>query len=353
MGPPMGPADADTPERETGSGAEPGLVYAGLDEAGYGPMLGPLCVALSVFRVRTWTPGEPAPDLWKALKSAVCRAGKDARGKRIAIDDSKRLKGAPTEADPFGIARLERAVLIVLGLCGHDCASDEMVLGALGAAPERHAWGRGSPRPAPIANDPGRLRIDSNLLSAALRSAGVEPLALCAEAVGVDDFNAKCDRLGSKGAVNFEAAARHMRVVWERWGRDGAPSGGPRMVCDRHGGRTCYAGVLGRAFEEAHVEILEETDRASRYLLTDEQSGRAMTILFRPEAEQAHLPVALASMTAKYVRELSMIRFNDHWCARAPGLAPTAGYVTDARRWLRDAAEFITPEERRALVRLR
>ncbi len=351
MGPPMGPAD--THENDPAPGAEPGVVYAGLDEAGYGPMLGPLCVALSVFRVRDWTPGEPAPDLWKALKSAVCRAGKDSRGKRIAIDDSKRLKGAGTETDPFGVSRLERAVLIVLGLCGHDCATDDSVLAALGASTERQAWGRTTPRPAPVANDPGRLRIDSNLFSAALHSAGVTPLALRAEAVGVEDFNAQCDRLGSKGAVNFQAAARHMRFVWERWGREGAQAGGPRLVCDRHGGRTCYAGVLGRAFEEARVEVLEETDRASRYLLTDEQSGRAMTVLFRPEAEQAHLPVALASMTAKYVRELSMIRFNDHWCARAPGLAPTAGYVTDARRWLRDAAEFITPEERRALVRLR
>lgn len=331
-----------------------GVVYAGLDEAGYGPMLGPLCVALSVFRVGAWCAGEPAPDLWKSLRAAVCRAGKDARGKRIAIDDSKRLKGPGVEADPFGISKLERGALAMLALCGHDCASDEDVLAALGAALEdRPWWRRAAPRTAPIANDPGRLRIDINLLSGALRAAGVEPLALRAEAVGVDDFNASCGRLGSKGAVNFESAAKHMRFVWERWGTDNAALGGPRLVCDRHGGRTCYAGELSRAFPSAHIDVLEEAPRASRYLLTDGAAGRSMTVLFRPEAEQAHLPVALASMTAKYLRELSMIRFNDHWCARAPGLAPTAGYVADARRWLRDAEPFITPEERRALVRLR
>ncbi|MBL0922531.1 MAG: hypothetical protein IBJ10_10440 [Phycisphaerales bacterium] len=334
------------------SGA-PGVVYAGLDEAGYGPMLGPLCVAVSVFRVRGWAAGAPAPDLWKSLRAAVCRAGEKAAARRVAIDDSKRLKGPATENDPHGVARLERAALAMLMLCGRQFASDADVLGAFGADPEPHPWSSAPPRPAPLANDAARLRIDANHLGSAMAGAGVEPLDLRVCAVGVDEFNQSCARLGSKGAVNFEAAAGHMRYVWERWGTDGAALGGPRLVCDRHGGRTCYAGELARAFPGVRIEILEESPRASRYLLSDDGGDRRMTVLFRPEAEQAHLPVALASMAAKYVRELSMIRFNDHWCARAPGLAPTAGYVADARRWLQDAAEFISPQERRALVRLR
>jgi hypothetical protein len=38
-------------------------------------------------------------------------------------------------------------------------------------------------------------------------------------------------------------------------------------------------------------------------------------------------------MTAKYLRELSMRAFNEFWCARVPGLSPTAGYPVDARRF--------------------
>jgi hypothetical protein len=46
-------------------------------------------------------------------------------------------------------------------------------------------------------------------------------------------------------------------------------------------------------------------------------------------------------MTAKYVRELAMEAFNRFWSSRVPGLAATAGYPVDARRWRTEAAEAI------------
>jgi hypothetical protein len=48
------------------------------------------------------------------------------------------------------------------------------------------------------------------------------------------------------------------------------------------------------------------------------------------------LPAALASMTAKYLRELSMLAFNAFWAERVPNLRPTAGYPGDARRFWND-----------------
>jgi hypothetical protein len=45
------------------------------------------------------------------------------------------------------------------------------------------------------------------------------------------------------------------------------------------------------------------------------------------------LPSALASMAAKYVRELAMCAWNDYWQRQIPGLRPTAGYPVDARRF--------------------
>ena len=57
------------------------------------------------------------------------------------------------------------------------------------------------------------------------------------------------------------------------------------------------------------------------------------------------MPVALASMLAKYIREAVMQRFNAYWCARMPELRPTAGYYGDARRFLADIQPLIASAE--------
>jgi hypothetical protein len=62
-----------------------------------------------------------------------------------------------------------------------------------------------------------------------------------------------------------------------------------------------------------------------------------VTAAFRVGCEE-FLPTALASMTAKYHRELAMRAFNDFWLARVPGLRPTAGYPGDSRRFKREIA---------------
>jgi hypothetical protein len=53
---------------------------------------------------------------------------------------------------------------------------------------------------------------------------------------------------------------------------------------------------------------------------------------------EACLPVALASMASKYLRELAMRALNDFWGRRLTGLRPTAGYPSDARRFKTDIA---------------
>ncbi len=103
-------------------------------------------------------------------------------------------------------------------------------------------------------------------------------------------------------------------------------------MVDRQGGRTTYARLLGQAFPNAPIETDLETPEVSRYRVRTRRGVVRAT--FRVEAEQASLPVALASMTCKYVREVLMDRLNAWFCARVDGLAPTAGYATDANRFL-------------------
>jgi ribonuclease HII len=55
---------------------------------------------------------------------------------------------------------------------------------------------------------------------------------------------------------------------------------------------------------------------------------------------ESFLPVALASMTAKYLRELAMTAFNSFWQQQQPDLRPTAGYPQDARRFAGEIDEI-------------
>ncbi len=77
---------------------------------------------------------------------------------------------------------------------------------------------------------------------------------------------------------------------------------------------------------------MAETATISRYILS--RAGSKVTVSFATEADGRFLPVALASMLAKYVRELLMLRLNRFFRARIPQLKPTAGYFSDGRRYL-------------------
>ena len=61
--------------------------------------------------------------------------------------------------------------------------------------------------------------------------------------------------------------------------------------------------------------------------------GRELRFRFLPRAEGQSMPVALASMLCKYLREVLMRQFNEYWIAKLPGLRPTAGYPSDAKRY--------------------
>jgi ribonuclease HII len=103
------------------------------------------------------------------------------------------------------------------------------------------------------------------------------------------------------------------------------------FVIDKQGGRNYYAAMIQTAFQDGWVVPLRESADVSEYRING--LGREVRLVFRPRADAGSLPVALASMLAKYLREVLMRQFNRFWQAHVPGLAPTAGYPGDARRY--------------------
>lgn len=316
------------------------VLYCGIDEAGYGPLLGPLCVAAAAFQVDDWAPDQPAPDLWERLSPAVCRTIKGA-GRSIPIADSKKLKlSNDGPRDP--LTHLERGVYTALEAWDSPPASDAELFERLGMALSPEPWYLGPANPLPRAATPEQLRIDANALRRAGSKAGVRLVGLWCIALCEADYNQVLKEHQTKAATTALASRRLIaQLLNHEW------AGQIRIICDRQGGRQHYAKSLSNIAGRGDATILEEHERLSSYQLDDRTQ-----VAFMPEAEEQHLPVALASMTAKLVRELAMTRFNTYWCQRKPGLKATAGYTTDARRWLNDANELLDASTRTRLLRL-
>lgn len=297
-------------------------------------MFGPLCVAMVALELPEANPADGAPDLWATLSEVVCRERKHARS-RIAVDDSKKLKGASSGAK-HPLLHLERGVLGFEAATSDDpmASTDAELFARVGAGVPEHAWCEG-PRPLPVGQDRGLLRIEAARLRRGLDAAGVRVAAMQVEAIDPGEFNRRVARAGTKAAVNLEAVFRHVARVRALAG----PDGHPRVIVDRQGGRTRYCSELSRAWPEASIEVLVEHPDLSRYRLAD--ADGTLTISFVKEADARHMPVALASMAAKYVRELFMLRLNAFFTGHVAGLRPTAGYVQDGRRYLAEIQSTI------------
>ena len=306
-------------------------IYAGIDEAGYGPLFGPMVVGRAVLAIPKLDAEATPPQLWQRLSKTVAKDLRSAKG-RIVVNDSKKLKTAAS-----GLKHLENGCLAFAGASGADIHDVGAWLDYVGetchrdadcpawyAADEDHPW-----QTLPGARTPGEIAISRGMLASACDRIGIQVAELRAAVVLENKFNDMVAQTHSKAAVSFTFVSQHLQAIWDAHGEHH-----PTVVIDRQGGRTHYRELIAMAFPEAGLAIEEESDAASVYTL--DAGGRSMTLRFMVQAEQAHMPVALASMVAKYTRELMMQRFNAWFTEHIPNLKPTAGYGTDGKRFGQD-----------------
>ena len=302
-------------------------VLAGIDEAGYGPTLGPLVVSASCFRIPTEMTDF---DLWRHLDAAV-RAGGRSNDGRLLVADSKKVYSRRK-----GIGGLEAPVLSFAEWAGTRPGSLGEALQKWApsdaAAEDELPWHRSHELALPVDADASEIRNSADSLRTAGEGAGVEALALFCVPVYPPQFNRGVRRYGNKAAVLFLRSAAILQAMWRRWGEEGL-----HVFADKHGGRKRYGALLGRVFPKASIRIREQTHEVSTY--TIREGAREMTLSFVVKGDDKYLPVALASMVSKYVRELHMMQFNAFWAHHIEGLIPTAGYPQDARRFLADVED--------------
>ncbi|MBL7218795.1 MAG: hypothetical protein ISS69_01655 [Phycisphaerae bacterium] len=302
-------------------------IVAGIDEAGLGPVLGPLVMCASVFEVPDALSDQP---LWEALAPAVARkAGRKSAA--LVIGDSKKLFNRKS---PKALRHLERAVLSTLAANEQhpETLSDLLTIITAGAGTEKYPWYRPAEVTLPRVLGPTDVSLSGNALAVAMRKAGIRMRGIRAECVFVGEFNRIIRATRNKSTTALGITFRLVQYLWTR-----LKSGSMHIQIDRQGGRMRYLSSLERAFEGCSFKILRETPDCSAYEMSD--ARRTARITFSVGAEAAHLPVALASMAAKYLRELFMEMFNKFWSAHIEGLTPTAGYYTDGRRFYGEIQE--------------
>jgi hypothetical protein len=302
-------------------------ILAGIDEAGLGPVLGPLVVSATAFEI----PDEALEtSLWSLLSSCVSRKA-PKRSYRLHVADSKKVFNR-AKGDQ-ALEPMERAILCLLHqvngsvdslgqLLGHVCPGAGESLG-------QYPWYRDE-LPLPLSTTPMKMKLSANALAAAMKRCDLKLSRLLCEPLPAGHYNRLVGATRNKSAAAFSLVSKLIAAIVEAAGDQ------ERIVIwiDRQGGRMRYQPSLEQLWPGARLKILAETDRSSSYRL--QWQGRCLELVFQVQAEDHQLPVALASMASKYVRELFMHQLNGYWCSRIPELAPTAGYFSDGRRFFEE-----------------
>jgi hypothetical protein len=304
----------------------------GTDEAGFGPNLGPLTVSATVWELPA---GVASDELYRVLGDVIVRGPAEVAKNDhacVAMTDSKGLFKPKAKA---GLRHLERGLLAALAVLDLHVSSWQGIWETLApdSAEARRAipWYADYDTRVPIDADPTEIPVLAEALGTGLRDAGVRLAAVRSRAVFPEEFNRLVSEHDSKGAalshITLGLAAELIHAV------------GPAdvsVVCDKHGGRNRYADLLADHFPDTFIQIHGEDRELSVYRFGS--SGDRVEFRFQTKAEQ-YLPVALASMASKYLRELAMGAFNQFWCNRVDGLLPTAGYPQDAKRFREEIGE--------------
>jgi len=261
------------------------MMIVGIDENGLGPLLGPLIVTAAAFKAKTYD----KDTFWKL-------AGPD-----LPADDSKVLFSAKHPA------KSESAFLSWLNIFGAKTLSQADLLNEIGVKPYAPlpcktpaqicepsqaplpAWSNKKPQELSLAiwNRFDRLGIKAHTIKAHQACPGLLNQELAKE--GMNKFR-----------FDFELMIDLVKKL-------GAKQNGDLLaLCGKIGSTRRYGPWL-KAIDCQITDIVEETAKCSTYKIDG-----VGTLSFIRDGDGEHLPIAVASMVGKYLRELAMDQINAH-----------------------------------------
>lgn len=287
-------------------------------------MLGPLVISSASFLV----PDDLlTSDMWRLLKNSVAKRRRLLAG-RLLITDSKKAYSRKT-----GLGHLRKAVLTGLNCLKKHAESKEELLASL--CPQcferlgTYPWYQGLTEERLLANT-DEIRIAGSVLEKNLAENDIQLIDLESRCLDVGHYNAMVASVQNKATVLFSAICSLIQRALE----NAPPGQNLQIIVDRQGGRMSYRRPLQRMFPEMQLTIITQDSATSSYELCG--SGKTMRLHFVTKADSRFLPVSLASMTSKYIRELLVDSINRYFQKHRRTLKPTAGYWQDGQRFIND-----------------
>jgi ribonuclease HII len=295
----------------------------GIDEAGYGPIMGPLVVSSSAFSL----PKDLLKsDLWQTLRKSLSDKRSRLAG-RLLITDSKKAYSRS-----IGIKHLERTTLTLLKCLGTEPTTLTELMEFL--CPDclerlsKYPWYTNATGYS-LSKDVADRGIASNVFIDDTSTNGVKLLAMKSCCLDVAHYNNMVAAVKNKSNVLFSATSHLIKKAYDDFGQDDL-----HIVVDRQGGRVHYRKNLQLMFGDMQLKILLESPKTSSYELKTD--GKSMRVHFVVGADRRFMPVSLASMVSKYLRELLIDNINRYFIGFNSNLRPTAGYWQDGLRFIRE-----------------
>ena len=132
-------------------------------------------------------------------------------------------------------------------------------------------------------------------------------------------FNRGLEELGNKATLLSRASLElAVECMQRQTNLFGATIESVEVYCDKHGGRNRYAAMLMAALPDVWFTPIGESMQRSDYRGRWRDTEIRWTFLAKGDRMIAS---ALASMTAKWIRESMMMRLNGFWQSHLPGLS--------------------------------
>lgn len=335
----------------------------GIDEAGYGPSMGPFVVVATAWRVPMDLAIEKlnellSPEIQPLPRNVRAQAREVAH---VPVGDSKKIysgKHAWESLCDGAHFLLQCAEISQRDESGHQDLKTRKIEDASfvrhsGAQLYPQDWSRF--KKVPWFNSlqlecPADLGLTDSLCTVAqeareaarskMQSLGIELVAIQGRLIDELEWNRLVEQFENKSSVLSELTLVLARSVADELA---IANESIEIYCDKHGGRNRYQALLMNAFEDQWFDTHIESGRLSRY--STRWADHPLMIQFRVEGDSL-VPSAAASILAKWTRELAMKALNEFWANQAamygmPIPKATAGYYVDAMRFSADIQQLV------------